>query len=154
MVTRYWDAVGNVSDPVIDMFGLDMTPPTGSVTVNDGAGYTSSPSVTLVLSATDEHGIAGMAFSNDWVTFSEWVLYTTPHSRTLVAGDGTKTIYARLCDNAGNSAAFSDTIILDTRPPVSSEYAERVSGGDHIHRLLGWVGYRGRTVQLRCASHR
>ena len=39
---------------------------------------------------------------------------------TLAAGDGTKTVYARFKDNAGNlSAVYSDTIILDTTPPAN-----------------------------------
>jgi hypothetical protein len=56
-----------------------------------------------------------MQFSNDNVTYSTPEAYGTTKSWTLSAGDGTKTVYAKFSDAAGNwSAPYSDTIDLIT----------------------------------------
>lgn len=97
----------------------DTTPPTGSITINSGAAYVASTSVTLTLSCSDSgSGCSQMQFSNDGVTYSSAEAYGTSKSWTLTSGDGTKTVYAKFKDNAGNwSSAYSDTIILDTTSP-------------------------------------
>jgi len=98
----------------------DTTPPTGTVTINAGASYTKTIVVTLTLSATDNSGaVSQMQCSNDNVTYSAAEAYATSKSWTLASGDGTKTVYAKFKDAAGNwSAAVSDTIILDSTPPA------------------------------------
>ena len=99
----------------------DTTPPTGTVTINSGAAYTSGTVVTLTLSATDDSGVvAQMQFSNDNVTYSPPQAYTTARSWTLAAGAGAKTVYAKFRDAAGNwSVPASDTILLDTTAPTT-----------------------------------
>lgn len=98
----------------------DTTPPTGSININNGAAATKSTLVTLTLFATDSGGsVAQMQFSNDNTTYSAAEAYATLKSWTLASGDGTKTVYVKFKDSAGNwSAAFSDTIILDTTAPA------------------------------------
>jgi hypothetical protein len=102
--------------------GTDTTPPTGSVSINSGAVYTGSVSVTLGLSCTDTGGTCSqMQFSNDNSTWSAPEAYSPSKSWTLASGDGTKTVYARFEDSAGNwSGAFTDTIILDTTAPSTT----------------------------------
>ncbi len=97
----------------------DATPPTGTVTINGGAAYTTSASVTLTLSATDDSGtVSQMQCSNDNVTYSAAEAYAISKTWTLTAGDGAKTVYAKFKDAAGNwSAPASDAITLDTVPP-------------------------------------
>jgi hypothetical protein len=103
---------------------VDATPPTGSITINSGAAYTSSTSATLFLACSDASGCAEMQFSNDGITYSAPEGYAAIKSWTLESGDGTKTVYAKFKDGAGNWAApVSDTIILDTAPPLTTDNA-------------------------------
>jgi len=101
----------------------DETSPTGSLVINEGAAYTASPVVTLTLNATDTGtGVERMMVANS-SDFSNttWITYTSLLTWTLPAGDGTKAVYAKFRDRAGNiSAVYSDTIILDTIPPTGS----------------------------------
>lgn len=103
----------------------DTSPPTGSVAIANGATYIKTTSVTLALAATDTGtGVIQMSLSNDGVSFSAWEPYDTNRSDwNLVqyggmADDGTKTVYVKFQDGAGNiSQVTSDDVILDTEPP-------------------------------------
>jgi len=101
----------------------DTTPPTGSIKINNDAQYTNSRNVTLTLSAQDEPGGSGlsqMQFSNDNVTWAAPVAYVTTKAWTLLTGDGSKRVYVKFKDVAGNwSSVVSDTIILDTTKPAA-----------------------------------
>ena len=101
---------------------VDTTPPTGTVTINSGATFATMTAVTLQLAATDTIGtVSQMQFSNDGVTYSAAETYAITKSWTLPAGDGTKTVWVKFKDAAGNwSAAASDTIILDMVAPQLS----------------------------------
>ncbi len=70
----------------------DTTPPTGSITINSGATYTNTTSVTINLSASDPSGVSQMCISNTQSCIT-WESYTSSKSWTLPAGDGTKTVY-------------------------------------------------------------
>ena len=97
----------------------DTTPPTGSVSINGDTAYTTTTAVTLTLSATDDSGtVSQMQCSNDGTTYSNDEPYATTKVWTLPSGDGSKTVYVKFADAAGNrSAPVSDTIGLDTSPP-------------------------------------
>lgn len=97
----------------------DITAPTGTVTINNGAAATNNRQVTLTLSATDNSGtVAQMECSNDGITYAAAGPYAVSLPWTLATGDGVKTVYVRFLDAAGNrSAAATDTIALDTVPP-------------------------------------
>ena len=64
-----------------------------------------------MLSAADAiSGVAKMSFSNDGISWSPWETYAISKTCTLPAGDGLKTVYFRVKDNAGNIAdTVSDT---------------------------------------------
>ncbi|MEM2990217.1 MAG: hypothetical protein QXQ02_03430 [Halobacteria archaeon] len=120
--TCAYDNAGNVSmgatasaTPQIS----DTTPPTGSISINNGATYTNSTSVILSISASDPSGVSQMCVSNTTLC-SSWETYTTSKSWTLTSGDGTKIVYILFKDNIGNanSSPYSDSIILDTTPPT------------------------------------
>ena len=100
----------------------DTTPPTGTITINSGASYTSDISVTLTLLCTDNSGsCAQMQFSNDNVTWSTPEAYAMLKSWDLLSGDGTKTVYVRYNDSSNNwSGSYSDTINLDMTNPTTS----------------------------------
>jgi hypothetical protein len=98
--------------------GPDTEPPTGTIQVNGGATYTRDTQVTLTLSATDNVGVTEMAFSDDGTNFGAYLSYATSAIYTVPSGDGTKTVYVRFKDAAGNvSTPASDSILLDTSPP-------------------------------------
>jgi len=84
--------------------GRDTIPPTGKIFINNNAAYTKTTSVTLNLSAEDTggSGLDKMQFSNDNVNWSAPVAYATRYPWTLTTGDGTKRVYARFSDKAGN----------------------------------------------------
>jgi hypothetical protein len=99
----------------------DRTPPTGSLTINDGAASTYSTTVTLRITANDNlSGVAEMRFSNDGRTWSDWEGFQSTRSWDLTrfggsGSDGLKTVYAQLRDRVGNvSQIFSATIRLIT----------------------------------------
>ncbi|KKP70169.1 hypothetical protein A2X44_00475 [candidate division CPR3 bacterium GWF2_35_18] len=101
-------------------FNVDDTLPTGSITINEGAENTNSREVILTLSAIDNpSGISQMILSeNESFTGSSWESYDTSKTFTLSSNNGTKTVYAKYKDVAGNeSTIYSDTIILDTKSP-------------------------------------
>lgn len=117
------DNVGNTSLSSITSTAIvvDKTSPTGTVLINNGSTYTKSTSVTLNLSAIDTggSGLYQMQFSNDNLNWSAPETYATSKAWTLTTGDGTRTVYAKFSDKAGNwSAVYSDTIILDTTKPT------------------------------------
>ncbi len=97
----------------------------GSIKINNNAAYTNSTSVTLTLSCTTtgSGGCTQMEFSNDNINWSAAQTYATTKTWSLTTGDGTKTVYVKFKDNAGNSAwssAYSDSITLNTTPPSVS----------------------------------
>jgi len=123
--TRANDVAGNVGDWPLeyDTFTVvDANAPTGTVVINSGVANTNETSVTLTLSASDSgSGVAKMSFSNDRSSWSTWESYATSKVWTLSSGEGSKTVYVRYKDNAGNiSARFQDDILLDVTPPVGS----------------------------------
>jgi hypothetical protein len=119
---QFRDAAGNASGSVTDTIGLDAAAPTGTVTIAGGASWTSSTSVTLGLSASDDaSGVADMRFSPDGSSWGSWESYAASKAWTLASGDGTKTVYAQFRDAAGNvSSSASDTIGLDATAPTAS----------------------------------
>ncbi len=98
---------------------LSSIPPTGSITINSDAEYTNNPAVTLTMSAT---GATQMQFKNESGSWSAWETYAASKSWTLSTGDGTKTVSVQFKSAADivSTGTISDTIILDTTPPVGT----------------------------------
>ena len=117
---RFRDRTGNISTGSSDTIQVDMTAPTGSIVINNGAAKTASTSAALTLLATDGgSGVAQMRFSNNNTAWSAWEPYATRRTGwTLTSGDGLKTVYGQFRDLIGNiSASCSDTITLETQKP-------------------------------------
>jgi WD40 repeat protein len=115
---RAEDRAGNVRTTSVTV-RLDKTSPTGSLTINNRATYTTSTTVTLRITANDPlSGVAQMRFSNDGRTWSDWEGFQSTRSWDLTrfggsSSYGLKTVYAQLRDRAGNvSQTFSATIHL------------------------------------------
>lgn len=121
-ITSYTFTNVTTNHTVIASFAAsDTTPPTGSIVINNGVAFTNTTTVTLTLSATDsESGVSQMQFSNDGSNWSNSEAYITSKSWPLTAGDGTKTVYAKFKDNAGNwmTVPCSSSITLDITPPA------------------------------------
>ncbi|MBI2414330.1 VCBS repeat-containing protein [candidate division WWE3 bacterium] len=100
---------------------LDTDPPVnGNFVINGGAAYTTSTSVTLTISATDElSDVSQMEISEDSsFTGASWEAYSTSKSFTLSSTSGTKTVYIKYKDSNDNeSSSYSDSIILDSNSP-------------------------------------
>lgn len=116
----------------------DTTPPTGTISINSGAATTNSTTVTLTLSCTDASGCSEMQFSNDNTAWSTAEAYATSKTWTLLSGDGTKTVYVKFKDAAGNwSTAFNDTITLDA-PPSKPANIDVAQNGVKGELLISW----------------
>jgi hypothetical protein len=96
--------------------------PTGAVQIDDGMAYTKSPIAQVALSFTDSspgESLSTMSFSTNGDSFSTPTAYSaTGTTLSLPSGDGTKTVYARVTDSAGNSTTATAQILLDTTPPA------------------------------------
>lgn len=100
----------------------DITPPTGSILINSGAGITASTLVALDLSAADPNGVSRMRLSNDGITWTEPEFFAGQRGWYLLSGDGPKQVFVQYKDAAGNWSIdpIVASILLDTTPPVVS----------------------------------
>jgi hypothetical protein len=113
--------VSNNTLALADSIVLDMTPPTGTVNVNNNAIYTNSLTVTLytsgitdALSGVTEMSINGNGSSGPWIPFA------ASATTTIGGGTGTRYIYATFRDAAGNTYTTYDTITLDGVLPTGT----------------------------------
>ncbi|MGA2479799.1 MAG: hypothetical protein ABSG63_13695, partial [Spirochaetia bacterium] len=134
---QFKDSAGIPSVLKQDSIVLDTVAPSGSITsINGGALYCSSRSVSLLLNATDSgSGVKSMRFMDSASaippTFPDpsvlpWQNYATSYSYSLTsASDGTKYVFAQYLDNAGNAttSAISNSITLDTAAPVVNSFS-------------------------------
>jgi len=121
---RLTDAAGNTRD-VQTTVKLDTTPPTGALTIQGGAAWTTAQAVSLQLEATD-HGGSGLVAvcvknveSPPPLVDPCWKTYDSPIAHTLAIGDGVKTVHAFLRDRMAHIAHVSASIVLDTAAPVA-----------------------------------
>lgn len=103
---------------------LDTVAPAGvTLTINDGAIYTTSRNVSLDIHTNDGAtsgyqmkvwGIEGVASESA----ASWESFAETKSVQLTSDDGLKTVYVKVRDDVGNeSTAASDTITLNTSVP-------------------------------------
>jgi hypothetical protein len=99
---------------------LDKTAPQGSLQIGNGANYTNTASVTLTFTTIDAaSGVKQVRFSNEGVWDIEpWETASAARNWTLTAGDGLKTVYCQIMDNAGLTTSYSASVILDTAKPT------------------------------------
>lgn len=131
----------------------DTTPPSGTITINDGAAFIRSAAATLTLTATDDASeVTTVILSNgdgNW----ESRPFAATMDWSLDAGgwitETTHAVYARFQDSAGNTSEIvSDTIEGDHTDPVGTiEYlwtgdGKASFGFDATDALSGIAGVR------------
>jgi len=121
---RATDSNGYTTDSTLfgtGSFTVDTSGPVGSISVNAGAIVTADRDVILTLSATDALSSVTHVMFSESATFvvASWEAYATSKAFTLSSSNGTKTVYAKYKDAAGNeSEKYSATITLDTVKPA------------------------------------
>jgi hypothetical protein len=124
---EYWsvDTLGNEeTHKTLENIKLDKTKPTGSIQIDNGATSTSSTTVTLYLTSQDEtSGISKIRLSNDGTWDNEnWEDPAPTKQWQLMSGEGAKTVYYQLLDNAGlESITYSATITYTPTPEPTPE---------------------------------
>ncbi|ASJ55972.1 phage tail protein [Brevibacillus formosus] len=103
-----------------DSIVLDITPPTGTIEINNGNVATSSEKVELTIQGSDANGPVELMLSNENNFTGSWIPVPANNKLewNLTGGDGQKTVYAKFRDGAGNLYGTSDTIVLDKTAPV------------------------------------
>lgn len=120
MQVRY--ASGQVSQTVSAQIMLDSKAPKGTFVINQNSKSTSSATVTLSLSASDAtSGVEGMQVSeNSKFVNAAWEAYADSKQFTLSATKGTKKVYVRFRDLAGNvSSSIKKSIVLNIVPNIA-----------------------------------
>ncbi len=88
----------------------------GTMVINGGEAYTNNRVVIINSNVT---GAAQMRFQNAGEGWQPWSPYDALVNWTITTpGDGTKTVYGEFKDAFGTVLSKSDSIILDTVPPV------------------------------------
>ncbi|NQW45709.1 MAG: hypothetical protein HQ462_09945, partial [Deltaproteobacteria bacterium] len=126
---KYKDTANNETGCFSDTITHDNTAPSGgTVSINGGATYTSSTSVTLTLSSTEA---AEMYVSNTSGCGSggSWEDYNASKSWTLGQANATATVYVKFRDTATNeTSCYNDTIVHDNTAPTGTSIS--INGGE------------------------
>jgi len=110
------DGAGNERmDAAVDSIGLDTQDPSiDTFEINGGAGTTTVTSVTLTISASDDAPSSGLSEMKIWNDGESeppgWQSYATSRSWTLRDVPGSRTVYMKVRDTAGNTDSDSDSI--------------------------------------------
>ncbi|MDD4179797.1 MAG: Ig-like domain-containing protein, partial [Candidatus Margulisbacteria bacterium] len=123
------DKAGNTSPTTATfVYKFDNQPPTGTVSINNGADSTTTLEVTLTVYSSDPN-VAYMSFQNRYASAEDWEPYATSKLWTLRdTGDNPRRVYVRFKDNAGNFTPANDYSMFDdinylpdsTQPTVAS----------------------------------
>ena len=108
------------SDTLSASIILDTSVPTGSILINNGDNFTNSANVSISIGATDTGGdpLELTVSNTEDFNGAEWMPYVPSLCWTLMPGDGTRTVFAKLRDIAGlESVILKNSIILDPIPP-------------------------------------
>jgi hypothetical protein len=122
--------------------GVDVTPPTGTVAINNGATSTNAKTVALTLTATDPSGVAGMCVTNAAVC-TVFEPFSTSKVWSLAGTPGTARVTVFLKDNRGNvtpaASAPTSTIIFDNAAPTGGVVTATPGDGQVSLRWSGFV---------------
>ena len=116
---RFKDESNNISEIITANVTLDTKPPTGELTINNGARYVNHTEKMVSIQITTEDG-KGMQLTNkpDFTDIKLEPLVPLLENWILDGDDGVKTVFLRLRDEAGNySNVITASILLDRQPP-------------------------------------
>jgi len=118
LLARSVDITANKeSIPIENDVAVDNVGPVGNIFIEDAATYTNNQNVRVDI---DIHGATDMRFSLDnGQTWTDWEKYAPTKTLILPKGDGMKIVNGQFKDDSGNSYVISDSITLDTVPPVT-----------------------------------
>jgi hypothetical protein len=136
VTVTYYDRAGNTANAV-DTIILDTMPPTGSVTINGGAEYTSNNAVTLTLDYSLD--VVSMNITDTDGNTSGFLAVSPTLPWTFAAVDGEKTVTVTYYDAIGNAAAVTDTIKLDLTSPNAVIYAGKQATSNLTTLVLNWT---------------
>jgi len=144
---RFRDAALNETATVSDDIELDTADPTGSVSIDGGAQYATSRSVTLTFSGVSADVVDVMISEDSGFLGAIWQDYAASLPLTLSAGDGAKTVYVKFRDAALNeSPDANDGITLDTSAPANPSVVIDLGAAHNnnaLHQLSLTVGATG-----------
>ena len=134
VVYRALDHLNHQEPDVETQIVVDTSGPTGSISINGGAQYTTSTNVTLTLSASDPAGVAQMRIQSDSGVWGSWEPYWSSKSYTLTSpGEGTKTLSVQYEDEFGNIGdVYSDSIEYLIPDEMDIPGAKMVPDGDGV----------------------
>ncbi|MDT8287139.1 MAG: DUF2341 domain-containing protein, partial [Elusimicrobiales bacterium] len=128
--TEVEDTAGNTGYSNSGVYRIDLTKPSGSVVINSGDTHTPSADVVLSLSYSDsESGVRELSYRNLGGAESAPELPQPTTTWTLSPGDGSKQVYFKVTDNAGNTQQYADTIILDSRTSLLGSAVNGTASG-------------------------
>jgi len=140
------DEAGQMSEwQTVAIWQYDPTPPTGTLTINNGSETVPSLPVTLQLDT--ESDVADMRFSTDGLSWTEWEAFSSSRHWQLADSEAEQTVYARVRDEAGNVSeiiAAEVTAVLGNDPPSSANYTVACSS---MNAGGGTVSSNNYTVQ-------
>lgn len=88
-----------------------------SITINDGASSTNNLAVNVKFACSGSPTHYMLSESSTFVGAS-WVAFISPAQFTLSAGEGSKTVYAKIKDVSNESSVKNDSIEYSVNPPV------------------------------------
>lgn len=124
---RAVDKAGNISLPQSTSVYLvdDTIAPIVNVSINDGAEYTTTPNVEVMINASDNLSTISqlnMRFSLDGKTWGGWESFAFLKNITFPdSTSGTKRVFVQVIDGAGNVTIASDDIKLMTEEEVLAD---------------------------------
>lgn len=90
-------------------------------TINNGDPITDRHDVTFQLAVgNSDAGKLRIRLSDDALTWSKWAPYRSAGNWQLEGGDGPRSLYIEVCDEAGKSARASAGILIVTTHPVNA----------------------------------
>ncbi len=118
----FLDETGRISQIVNDTITVDTTPFTAKLVINGGDDFTNRTKVNLTVDWTDLTEIVSMKVSTtpDVGIWGNTVEPSNDLRFEMGRGEGVRTVYVWLMDEAGWTTVVTDTIILDTLPPLVS----------------------------------
>jgi PKD repeat protein/RNA polymerase subunit RPABC4/transcription elongation factor Spt4 len=111
---KYYCIIKDSENQTAQSNEVTLTVTSDVIVINGGTETANSTSVTLTLSASGiMSNVTQMRFSNNNVDWSAWEPYSTTKQWTLTAENGTKTVYAKFMNGAGDvSDVYQDSITL------------------------------------------